>query len=66
MADETQIEAWKNEALVLADDEHAAQALVLRIYEAGRADRSVQDAETIGALERELAKLRRSVVSAGS
>lgn len=66
MADETQIEAWKNEALVLAGDERSAAALVRRIYEAGRADRRHEDAETIGALERELARLRRSVVSAGS
>ncbi len=66
MADETQLEAWKNEALVLAGDERSAAALVRRIYEAGRADARGQDNETIEALQRELAKLRRSVVSAGS
>lgn len=66
MADQTQIEAWRNEALVLAGDERAAEALVRRIYEAGRAAAQTQENETVEALQRELAKLRRTGVSAGS
>jgi hypothetical protein len=67
--DETQIdwiELWKNEALVLAGNEQAAENLVRRVYEAGQADRHSRDAETINALEQELARLRRSSVTSGS
>ena len=66
MADETQLEAWKNEALALAGDEQAATALVHRIYETGRGERHLQDAEMINVLELELAKLRRAAVNSGS
>lgn len=60
------IELWKNEALVLAGNEQAAESLVRRIYEAGQADRRTRDADTISALEHELARLRRSTTTAGS
>jgi hypothetical protein len=66
MADETQFEAWQNEALALGGDERAARALVRRIYEAGQVDQHGLNTEAIDTLQRELAKLRRSAVSSGS
>ncbi len=60
------IEAWTGEALSLSANHAAADQLVRRIYEAGRTDRARRDAESIAALEQELARLRRQSVTSGS
>lgn len=60
------IEAWTGETLALSGNRQAAEQLVRRIYEAGRTDRARRDAESISALEQELARLRRLSVAAGS
>jgi hypothetical protein len=61
-----QIGQWKTEALTLGGDEQAAETLVRRIYEAGQTAGRRHEAETISALEQQLAKLRRSIVTTGS